>query len=469
MELSYCGSGKVFYDANSYQCNLYTNNEYGGILVKIIVNNPVASFLEFPVEIEFLSGELSTGFKFSLINCFRDNTTGLMSEGITEFSYVAQYMLQGVGGKDCQNIKFYKVIFELSDIIWWGNISGYTIDERHKLSRNENCEMVLFSNNNFTIKYVVHRSLMPVVLDEILKENITLKQKGNIEIIFKDEHTIEEYNAIIEKIIKLIELSILKKVYLTNINAFSKDVYFMVDDKKIEQTVNIINSRFNVKRDTENEKSKKWKWVTLPELIENNSFEYYFNIYEKIEPIIELYIEIIESYKISNIGVFLNITQALETYHSRFKAIGIEDFKKRIDEIILKNRPKECIEKDRKFLLANSKSFVTLESRIADLLIADWDIIFDTGNIDFLDFPNVIAKTRNYYTHYDENIKDKFKVLTKEEITIYNRTLMYILEYYLLKELGFLDIEKMKQKLNERWGQISITLSVIDASKNLKK
>ena len=46
---------------------------------------------------------------------------------------------------------------------------------------------------------------------------------------------------------------------------------------------------------------------------------------------------------------------------------------------------------------------------------------------------------------------------------------MYILEYYLLKELGFLDIEKMKQKLNERWGQISITLSVIDASKNLKK
>lgn len=310
---------------------------------------------------------------------------------------------------------------------------------------------------------------MPVVLDEILKENITLKQKGNIEIIFKDEHTIEEYNAIIEKIIKLIELSILKKVYLTNINAFSKDVYFMVDDKKIEQTVNIINNRFNVKRDTENEKSKKWKWVTLPELIENNSFEYYFNIYEKIEPIIELYIEIIESYKISNIGVFLNITQALETYHSRFKAIGIEDFKKRIDEIILKNRPKECIEKDRKFLLANSKSFVTLESRIADLLIADWDIIFDTGNIDFLDFPNVIAKTRNYYTHYDENIKDKFKVLTKEEITIYNRTLMYILEYYLLKELGFLDIEKMKQKLNERWGQISITLSVIDASKNLKK
>ena len=68
----------------------------------------------------------------------------------------------------------------------------------------------------------------------------------------------------------------LKKVYLTNINAFSKYVYFMVDDKKIEQTVNIINNRFNVKRDTENEKSKKWKWVTLPELIENNSFAYYF-------------------------------------------------------------------------------------------------------------------------------------------------------------------------------------------------
>ncbi len=452
MELNYCGSGKVFYKTNSYQCHLYTNNEQGGILVKIIVNNPIASFLEFPVEIEFLSGELSTGFKFSLINCFRDNTTGLMSEGVTEFSYVAQYMFQGVGGQDCQNIKFYKVVFELSDIIWWGNISGYTIDEKYKLSRNESCEVMLSSNDNFTIKYVVHRSLMPVVLDEILKENITLKQMGNIEIIFKDECTIEEYDIIIKKVIKLIELSILKKVYLTNIIAFSKNIYFLVDGKKYEQTVNIISNRFKVKKDTESKEFKKWKWITLTELIENNSFEYYFNKYEKIEPIIELYIEIIESYKISNISVFLNITQALETYHSRFKATGIEDFKKRIEEILLKKRPKECIEKDRNFLIANSKSFVTLESRIADLLIADWDIIFDTGNIDFLDFPSVIAKTRNYYTHYDENIKDKFKVLTKEEVSIYNRTLMYILEYYLLTELGFLDKEKIKQKLNERWG-----------------
>lgn len=464
MELSYCGSGKVFYDANSYQCDLYTNDEQGGILVTVIVNNPFASFLELPIEIDFLSGELSTGYKFSLINCLREKTTGKVSEGVTEFNYYAQYMLDGVGGENCQNTKFYKAVFELSDIVCWGNISGYSIDEEYKLSSNKNREIVLFSNDTYTIRYFVDCSFMPVVLDEILKENITLKQKGNIEITFKVGQTIEKYDDILKKVVRLIELSTLKEVFLTKIIAWSNDVYSEDNGIKREQVINIINNRFSLKKDTENVLSKKWKWITLPELVENNSFEYYFNIYEKIEPIIELYIEIIESYKISTVGMFLNITQALETYHARFKANKIEDFKKRIKDVILKERPVSSIAEDEKYLLANSKKFVTLESRIADLLIADWNIRFDTGEIKYCDFPKVIAQTRNYYTHYDESIKDEHNILTKQEISIYNRALMYILDYYILKELGFSDIEKIKDKLKTRWGQISTTLSVIEQS-----
>ena len=58
------------------------------------------------------------------------------------------------------------------------------------------------------------------------------------------------------------------------------------------------------------------------------------------------------------------------------------------------------------YLLANSRTFITLESRIADLLIANWKIHFDTGEIKHMDFPAVIAHTRHYYTHYDERIKE---------------------------------------------------------------
>ena len=106
---------------------------------------------------------------------------------------------------------------------------------------------------------------------------------------------------------------------------------------------------------------------------------------------------------------------------------------------------------------------------MADLLLAKFEIYFDTGDIKHLDFPNVIAKTRNYYIHYDEGIKANGRVLTEEEISIYNRTLLYMLEYYLLLELGFSDTKRIKEKLKERWGNASQTLSLIKMSKEIEK
>jgi len=128
--------------------------------------------------------------------------------------------------------------------------------------------------------------------------------------------------------------------------------------------------------------------------------------------VIELYLEIIYSKTISNRRVFLNIVQALETYHFRFKTNNLSDFKERVKTKILNNRPKERIEKDESFLMANSYKFITLESRLADLLLAEFQIYFDTGDIKYYDFPNVIANTRNYYIHYDESIKERGRVLT---------------------------------------------------------
>lgn len=166
--------------------------------------------------------------------------------------------------------------------------------------------------------------------------------------------------------------------------------------------------------------------------------------------------------------MFLNLVQALETYHSRIVTNNLTKFRNRIDTVILKNRPEEWKEEDRKFLLANSRKFITLESHLADLLLSEFQYRFDTGNIEYYDFPNVIALTRNYYIHYDESIKNKGRVLSEEELSIYNRCLFGVLEYYLMKEIGFSDTNVIRKKLKERWGEISDTLSIIEASKKRK-
>ena len=183
-------------------------------------------------------------------------------------------------------------------------------------------------------------------------------------------------------------------------------------------------------------------------------------------PIIELFLEPFHSDNLSETRVFLNIVQALETYHARFVTNDLNEFKLRVEDIV-KDTVESNAEKYRMYLLANSHKFITLESRIADLLLAQWKIYFDTGEINHMDFPSVIAHTRHYYTHYDESIKEKHRVLSEEELQFYNRSLLQILEYYVLSELGFSEDNKESQRrLSERWGNVSQDLEILKISRN---
>lgn len=118
------------------------------------------------------------------------------------------------------------------------------------------------------------------------------------------------------------------------------------------------------------------------------------------------------------------------------------------------------------YLLAHSNKFITLESRLADLLLAEWKIHFDTGDINYKDFPSIIAHSRNYYIHYDEGIKNKYRILSQEELQIYNTVLIKILEYYILLEIGFVETDgELKKKITERWGNVSQSLEISKISK----
>ena len=107
---------------------------------------------------------------------------------------------------------------------------------------------------------------------------------------------------------------------------------------------------------------------------------------------------------------------------------------------------------------------------MADLLFAENKINFDTGDIAKKDFPEVVAKTRNYYIHYDESLKEHNRILSVEELGIYNGVLFFVLEYYLLKELGFsMDGKEIREKLKERWGSVSQHLDIIRRSRGMEK
>lgn len=478
MELSYSGSGNVLYQEKEYRCDLYLNEDEGGILFKIYVNKAMASFIELPFEMDCLSGRLDNGFNFIAFGCFRTNMESRIAEGQSVFTFRARSMLEGVERRNPKGKELYKVRFGFADILEWGSFSGYRIGENHALSTGEPVEIKFYEDDQITIKYLVSTSMLPVVQEELLEDTITLSQQGAIEIQSKQQETMGLFEAYYRKIKRLIEISMQRTIRLTSVTGWSHDICYAVGEENmpIERPIPILTAELCWTNSNNHDRIASWKWFTFPELLKNNSFRLYMEKYDILEPIIELYMEAFSPNGISHKRLFLNLVQGLETYHSRFITNDLGEFKKRIEEVILKNRPRQFVARDISFLMAKSYKFITLESRLADLLTANFEICFDAGEIRKYDFPGVISATRNYLIHYDERIKREKRVLSDDEIEIYNKTLLTMLEYYLLRELGFTDTIATKKKTDgavgtrfrdvrhykglQREGKIAVNLSL---------
>ncbi len=463
MKLTFRGNGKIYSNEKEYECSLYLNEQEGGALLNITVRGFGSNFLEFPLECDFLTGELSTGYKFTFIECYRTGTRDDLSADKTTFTYQSKFFLKGIGGKEYQETIFNKVSFCIPKIIDWGGLSCYKLNENMRVSDNEIRKTKLFEDDRLIVHYEVYGSYLPCDDSELLNEKIILEQKGYIVIELKGGAAIQAYERPFEQVKRLIELCKLEKISPTYVEGFSDGVYDEYNEKRYQRPIEIVYSGMREQTEEENNNGiHSYMWIELQDLISNNCFEHYFAVYEKIEPVIELYIEIIHMERTSAKRKFMNIIQALETFHSRMITNDLKEFKTRIDEVILAQRPEQCKEEDRKFLIGPSKSFITLESRMADLLLANFETHFDTGKIKFTDFPHVISTTRNYYTHYDEKIKERGHVLSNEELVEYNRSLFYLLEYHLLRTLGFNDIKNIQTNLYQRWGSVSWMLKMME-------
>ena len=466
MELQYNGSGKVTYGDKDYECSLYLNKDEGGSLIKIIdrCGKPFSSFLELPIEIPYLSGQLESGFIFTLMNLKRTKTTDMLSYGYTEYVYNADYIFCGVNTNGTEPT-FHQINCTFSNIVEWGEESIYKIGEKYELiSRDEGLKETLFKGAEFSINYSVYGSLLPVSQHELLKEQIVLEQHGVFEIVFQHEESFQKFNLILTRLKSLLEIATLRKNNVENVVAYSSESTYLLGDKRVERPISVYGKNI-LKSKKMTESNINWiKWIRKSELVNHNSFECYFENYEKLAPIIELFLEPFYVEGISETKVFLNIVQALETYHSRFITNRMDEFKDRVAELV-SGFPDGIREEKESFLLANSNRFITLESRLADLLLANDMIYFDTGDIQHNDFPSVISHTRHYYIHYDESIKDTYRVLSNEELQIYNSSLLQILDYYIRLELGYSESENLKGMLINRWGNISQNIEIMKMSR----
>lgn len=463
VNLSATGTWKMDNSDKEYYGDLYLNKDAGGIILYIRIpnNGPIGSYLELPLNIPFIKGSTMNGAKITLLDCVRIKTESRIgSEDI--FGYQANYLLDSVSFESIDDVRFSKMKISIPGIIEWGNISNYSMpkydgksDALIELDITEPVE--IYSNQDYSLSYFLAHSYPPF---DLVQEEIILKQTPYLIIESGSLQTLEWFMDKAKQMKRLIEIAMAEPFGFDKMTVESPEIYYEFDDgKRINRIIEVIHAYKdnNSKKDHNRNRLKHDFLFRLNEL-RNANFSKWQEISSVMEPIIELYIDSIYNEKLSISRHFLNMVQALETYHSRRICNSLPEFKKRVEELI-SIRPKDFRGEDRKYLLEGSYKHVTLRSRLADLLTADYTFIFYTGDIHRLEFPKVIADTRNYYTHYDKKLEDR--ALKDEDLIDSFHILRNILEFYLLKEFGF-DEEFIHERIRER-------IKPIITSKSIKK
>ncbi|MEK3909615.1 ApeA N-terminal domain 1-containing protein [Oceanobacillus sp. FSL W7-1309] len=468
VSLSATGSWRIDNSDKEYYGDLYLNKDEGGIALYIRIpnNGPIMSFLELPLNIPFIKGSTMNGAKITLLDCIRIKTESRIgSEEV--FGYQANYMLDGVDFETKDDIRFSKMKISIPGIIEWGNISNYSRPKydgkRDVLIELDITEPIeIYSNEVYSLSYFLDSSYPGF---NLVQEEITLKQTPYLIIESNSLQPLDWFMSKAKQMKRLIEIAMAEPFGFDKMIIESPEIYYEFDDneKKPNRAIKVIHAnRENIRQKSNNRRRLSHDFLFSLNELRNANFPKWQSISPVMEPIIELYIDSLYNEKLSTSRHFQNMVQALETYHSRRICNTLPDFKKRVEQLI-SIRPEGFKDEDRNFLLNGSYKYVTLRSRLADLLLADYTFYFYTAEIHHLDFPKVIADTRNYYTHYDKKLEDR--ALKGEDLINGFHILRNILEFYLLKEFGF-EEEFIHERIRERIKPIIISNDVKKADKN---
>ncbi|PSL23716.1 ApeA N-terminal domain 1-containing protein [Chitinophaga ginsengisoli] len=168
-----------------------------------------------------------------------------------------------------------------------------------------------------------------------------------------------------------------------------------------------------------------------------------------IEPVINLLMETFYRVDRFDENRFLNVAQALETFHRRKRkndVIPDDEHRNRLKEIMsVIPSGHEDFARGRLCFHSNEP---TLHTRLADL-VEEFNIeTFAKILPDRLAFVKDVKNSRNYYTHYDESTKSK--ALKKKDLFGLTEKMKLLLIAAVLKEVGFsLDLIESLFKRNE--------------------
>ncbi|WP_372008333.1 HEPN domain-containing protein [Paenibacillus chitinolyticus] len=390
-------------------------------------------FLGHFLENEIILGVTLLGAPVTLWKCFKRSTHFSLNGFEAMEKYGCQITINGVHFNDKQRMDFdgYKFTFDYLEN-WL---------DKQVLTINENRE-----NNTFkslTIKYEQPEEFELAEIEGIKlvvsyahslgdKNNSKVSINSSAQIVLKSKTKIpleELLNNYLIKLQNFLSLVMGKTV-------FPKNIWGVIEEEEVYRDVSVtLKIPFS-----SNKKNGFYKERVPYSLIKENSnmiINNWFSGSNDLLPIYDLYFANLYNTNLHLTNRFLNIVQALESYHRR--RIGRGEFmnkarykklKQKLYEVLeeeLENE--EVVEMKSKFSHLNEMS---LKNRIYDLLEKyDLKEIYSEINEDLI---AKVVLTRNYFTHWDKKYEDK--ALKELELNDVTTLLMRLFETCLFIELG---------------------------------
>ena len=432
LRLIHSGILKIPEQAKKMFGYVYANQEersYCLIVKYTDESSPFPSVYDVPSNLSKCVLELNNGFAITLLECLREGTMTTFPSQM-ELRYSVSTIIPGIDMLKQGEDVFQEAYFSVDGILPWGNVYGFELlyekNKEELIKVNDIKEVSILKNESYEILYKV-LVRYPFNYND---EEMVLKQTPCLKVVSKEAKKIRWFIDIVEPINELITIAVQSRIGFTELKVLLKEE--MYEEQLYKQELKVDTSHSVIKNKMYS-RNFYVKLFSLEDLISEGDILSWQAKYTLYKPIVNLYLSAFTYSEQSPEQLFLNACQGLETYHARFVCDDKKEYLKRVEEVLSKDNSMWS----EFFLDKDSKKRITLRERLADLMVDEWKIYspfppFDLGLEEYL---KQIVDTRNYYTHY--NKKDEHKALKNEMLGFATIMLRNLIEYYLLKGLGF--------------------------------
>lgn len=443
LDIHYTGVFKILDEQISGE--LIYNKQNGVILLNLVKQVNAEDFFGKSYGIlPIIVGKLNTGTIVTLFNnrCTTNHTQAFTNQRL---KFISKHMIWS--NAECVDSKYNKMVCKIKNAYQWSGFSSFEKTETG-IKVKEITDKKTF--NWFGVKITFGGFINNLLFLPFRDEETTIVQRLVFEIESEEKKTIEEFVSIRNKILSLISFAIKNNVNVEEQYLCDYDKSYFVTDKITDYYKDYLYIS-EPELDAFNIHVRNYNF-SLKELSEEKNIN---KELDKLEPIFSLYLSLVKYQDMPPEMIFLNIVQALETFHSRFfydnkKEKYIESVKERFGDSELYQ----------KLLLSDTQmdkncSYIILVSRLNDLLIGKDDGLFCEYYIENEEYAQTIADTRHYYTHYGKS--KEAKALKGHELIEAIYILRVLLEYHVCLVLGIDRREAIAHELSthNHWKQLS--------------